>query len=54
MSRQLAIASTFSVLALSALALFAPGPAPIPDSMPKGATGEIAAPTLTAKLPFTE
>jgi hypothetical protein len=53
MSRQLAIASTFSVLALSALALSAPGPSRLAGPLPKGAVIETAAPPLTAKLPFT-
>lgn len=53
MSRQLAVASAFSVFALSALALFAPGSARVPDAATQtGATIEIAAPALVAKLPF--
>jgi hypothetical protein len=53
MSRQLAIASTFSVLALSALALSAPVRTSDVGFWPKGAVIETAAPPLTAKLPFT-
>ncbi len=55
MSRQLAVASAFSVFALSALALFAPGIVRAPDSaVLAGATTEIAAPVLTAELPFVD
>jgi hypothetical protein len=53
MSRQLAIASAFSIFALSALALFAPGSPRVAGLPSKGATIEIAAPALTARLPFT-
>lgn len=54
MSRQLAIASAFSVFALSALALFAPGSAQLPGGATKtGAPIEIAAPAFTVELPFT-
>jgi len=53
MSRQLAVASAFSVFALSALALFAPGSARLSDALTQtGATTSIAAPALTAELPF--
>ena len=53
MSRQLAVASAFSVFALSALALFAPGAAPRSDARnDTGATIEIAAPAFTARLPL--
>jgi len=54
MSRQLAIASAFSVFALSALALFAPGSPRVGTVPSKGATIEIAAPPLAAMLPFTD
>jgi hypothetical protein len=49
MSRQLAVSSAFSVFALAALALFAPGSARLPDSMETGATIEIAAPAFSAE-----
>lgn len=49
MSKQLSVASTFSILALAALALFAPSSgAPEIDA---GATIEIAAPALMVELP---
>ncbi len=52
MSKQLAVASAFSVFALSALALFAPGSARVTgESMATGATIEIAAPAFVAQLP---
>jgi hypothetical protein len=52
MSRQLAVTSAFSIFALSALALFAPGSARVPDlATQTGATITIAAPALTAELP---
>jgi hypothetical protein len=55
MSRQLAVSSAFSILALSALALFAPGSARLSDALtPTGATTEIAAPAWAAKLPFLD
>jgi hypothetical protein len=54
MSRQLAVASAFSVFALSALALFAPGSARVSDIAKTGATTEIAAPALIAELPFVD
>ena len=52
MSKQLVVASAFSILALSALALFAPRSA-APD-IAKGATIEIAAPSLMAELPLLD
>lgn len=55
MSKQLAVASAFSVLALSALALFAPGSARPSDALQaKGATIEIAAPAFLAELPLLD
>ena len=52
MSRQLAIAATFSTLALTALALFAPGSARLSDlATEKGATVEFAAPHTALSLP---
>ena len=51
MSKQLALASTFSILALSALALFAPGSAEVSQlGSETGATIEIAAPALMAEF----
>jgi hypothetical protein len=45
MSKQLAVASAFSVFAMSALALFAPGAARVPgSSLDQRATGATAAP----------
>lgn len=53
MSKQLAVSSAFSIFALSALALFAPGGARVSDlATQTGATIMIAAPAVTAKLPF--
>jgi hypothetical protein len=52
MSRQLTVASAFAVFALSALALFAPGSARLSEIAKTGATSGIAAPALTAELPF--
>ena len=53
MSQQLAVSSAFSIFALSALALLAPGSARVSDlATQTGATIGIAAPALTAKLPF--
>jgi hypothetical protein len=52
-SRQLAVASTFSIFALCALALFASDIGHSPAApMQTGATIEIAAPALSVKLPF--
>ena len=54
MSKQLAVTSAFSVFALSALALLAPGSLRVSDlATQTGATIGIAAPELVAKLPFT-
>ena len=49
MSKQLSVASAFSILALSALALFAPRAAG-PD-IETGATIETAAPALMTAMP---
>jgi hypothetical protein len=55
MSKQLAVASAFSVLAMSALALFAPGAARVPGSgLDRGATIEIAAPVFSVTLPLLD
>ncbi len=55
MSKQLSVASAFSILALAALALFAPGSARLGGAdMETGATIEIAAPALTAELPLLD
>ena len=55
MSRQLSVASAFSILALSALALFAPGSARIGDlGSETGATTGIAAPAFIAELPLLD
>jgi hypothetical protein len=54
MSKQLAVASAFSVFALSALALFAPGSARVGEPTATGATIEIAAPAFSAELPFLD
>ena len=52
MSKQLAVASAFSVFAMSALALFAPGAARVPGSgLDERAAIEIAAPTFTVEMP---
>ena len=48
MSKQLAVASAFSVFALSALALFAPGSARVSDDRP---ALESAAPVFSVELP---
>lgn len=53
MSKQLAVASAFSVFAMSALALFAPGAARAPD-MHDAAVVELATPTLSAVLPLLD
>ena len=53
MSKQLAVSSAFSIFAVSALALLAPGSVRVSDlATQTGATMTIAAPALTAKLPF--
>jgi len=49
MSKQLAVASAFSVFAMSALALFAPGAARVPGS--QFDRPAIAAPMFSAELP---
>ena len=55
MSKQLALASAFSVFALSALALFAPGSAYLPGTSEQtGATIEIAAPAFSVELPLLD
>ena len=52
MSKQLSVASAFSIFALAALALFAPGSARLGGAESEtGATTGIAAPALTALLP---
>ena len=53
MSKQLSVASAFSVFALSALALFAPGAADLPDDA-TGATIEIAAPAFSVSVPLLD
>jgi hypothetical protein len=51
MSRQLSIASAFSIFALAALALLAPGSAHLSDmAYENGATIEIAAPSFVASV----
>ena len=53
MSKQLSVASAFSIFALSALALFAPGSARVSElDIVAGATTGIAAPALLARLPL--
>jgi len=55
MSKQLAVASAFSVFAMSALALLAPGAGSVPgSSRDNGAAIEIAAPSFSAELSFTD
>lgn len=55
MSRQLAVASAFSVFALSALALLASSVPLAPDLvMQTGATIEIAAPAFSADWPLID
>jgi len=54
MSKQLAVASAFSVFAMSALALFAPGAARAPEASDDVAVVELAAPTLSAALPLLD
>ena len=52
MSRQLAVASAFSVFAMSALALFAPGAARVPGSgLDQRPASAIAAPVFALELP---
>ena len=50
MSKQLAVASAFSVFALSALALFAPGSARVSGERERPAV-ESAAPVFSVELP---
>ena len=51
MSKQLAVSSTFSILALAAVALFAPGSADLPGTGNEtGATTGIAAPAFSVEL----
>ena len=55
MSRQLSVASAFSIFALSALALFAPGSARLGElDIGTGATIEIAAPAFSTELPYLD
>jgi hypothetical protein len=55
MSRQLSVVSAFSILALSALALFAPGSARLGELViGTGAAIEIAAPAFSAELPLID
>ena len=55
MSKQLAVASAFSVFAMSALALFAPGSARVPGSaLDSGPAIEIAAPVFSVELPLID
>jgi hypothetical protein len=52
MSKQLAVASAFSVFAMSALALFAPGSARVPGSeLDARPASEFAAPSFAVALP---
>jgi hypothetical protein len=55
MSKQLAVASAFSVFAMSALALFAPASARLPGStLDSGPAIEIAAPVISIELPLVD
>jgi hypothetical protein len=55
MSRQLSVASAFSIFALSALALFASGSARVSGlGFETGATTRIAAPAFMAELPLID
>jgi hypothetical protein len=55
MSKQLAVASAFSVFAMSALALFAPGSARVPGSaMDQRPAIAIAAPAFSVTLPLID
>jgi len=54
MSKQLAIASAFSVFALSALALFAPETGTPDPRQETGATIEIVAPAMVTSLISSE
>jgi len=51
MSKQLSLASALSILALSALALYAPAASRDNET---GTTSELAAPALQAELPFLD
>lgn len=55
MSKQLSVASAFSIFALSALALFAPGSARVSE-LPNetGAAIGIATPAFSARLPLID
>jgi hypothetical protein len=53
MSKQLAVASAFSVFAMSALALFAPGAARVPGSeLDQRPVSELAAPAFSVEIPL--
>ena len=55
MSRQLSVASAFSIFALSALAVLAPGSARVSElDAETGATTRIAAPAFMAELPLID
>jgi hypothetical protein len=55
MSKQLSVASAFSIFALSALALFAPGSARLSELHSEtGAAIGIAAPAFSAELPLID
>ena len=55
MSRQLSVASSFSIFALSALALFAPGTIRVSELVGKtGATSELAAPAFSVRIPLLD
>lgn len=58
MSRQLAVASAFSVFALSAFALLGPGAgsmaSPMGGAYATGAAMDIAAPAFTVELPLID
>ena len=55
MSRQLSVASAFSIFALSALALFAPGTVRVSDLVGKtGAATGLAAPAFEVELPLLD
>ena len=52
MSKQLAVASAFSVFAMSALALFAPGAARVPGSdLDQRPSSAISAPLFAVEMP---
>ena len=55
LSRPLSVASAFSIFALSALALFAPGSARVSDLVGEtGAATGIAAPAFEVELPLLD